>query len=191
MMSEAVLTTPRSTGIQRLMLHGAAGGLAGGIGMAMWQMIDSAAAGSGFWTPVNVCMASFVWRGQASMIERDMMMHPGISMNMPVAASHVAAGLLLHMAFSMVAGAALAVVLLGLRRAGLGVLAKAPGYVGAAVAGGGLLYVVMTYAVLPWANPLMYHLTPRVPFFVGHLIFGLVFGLVTIPQARRLAAQAS
>jgi hypothetical protein len=191
-MSEAVLTPPRtSSTTQRLVVHGALGGLAGGIGMAMWQMIYSAATGNGFWTPVNVCMASFVWRGQASMIERDMMMHPGMSMNAPVAASHVAVGLLLHMAFSMMVGAAFAVVLLALRRAGLGPLAKAPGYIGASVAGATLVYVIMVYAVLPWANPLMYHLTPRGPLFIGHLIFGLVFGLVTFPLVRRAMAQES
>jgi hypothetical protein len=85
--------------------YGVAAGLAGGIGMALWQMIDSAATSSGFWTPMNLCMASFVWRGQAAMIERDMMMHPGMSMNMPVQASHLAVGIVLHLAFSMLVGA--------------------------------------------------------------------------------------
>src|SRR6266851_4253736 len=162
-------------------------GLAGGIGMALWQMIDSGATSNGFWTPLNLCMASFVWRGQAAMIERDMMMHPGMSMNMPVAASHVAVGMILHLAFSMVVGMVFITVLVALRRAGVGVLRTVPGYVGAAVAGAALLYVVMIYLVLPWANPLMCHMTPRGPFFVGHLIYGLVFGLVAYPLARRAA----
>ena len=188
-MSEAVLAPPRTRSImQRLVVHGALGGLAGGIGMAMWQMIYSAAAGNGFWTPVNVCMASFVWRGQASMIERDMMMHPGMSMNMPVQAGHLAVGLVLHLAFSVLGGIVFITVLFGLARAGLGVLRTAPGYVVASVAGAALLYVVMMYLVLPWANPLMCHMTPRGPFFIGHLIYGLVFGVVAYPLARRVAA---
>jgi hypothetical protein len=45
----------------------------------------------------------------------------------------------------------------------------------------------MMYLVLPWANPLMCHMTPRGPFFIGHLIYGLIFGLVAYPLARRAA----
>jgi len=190
-MSEAILTRPGTTALPRLAGYGAIAGLTAGIGMARWQMIDSAATSSGFWTPLNLCMASFVWRGQAAMIERDMMMHPGMSMNMPVAASHLAVGMILHLAFSMLVGIAFIVVLFGLRRAGLGVLRTAPAYVAASVAGAALLYVVMMYLVLPWANPLMCHLTPRGPFFIGHLIYGLIFGLVAYPFARRAAASGT
>jgi hypothetical protein len=186
-MSDAVLTRPETIEVPRLAGYGVLAGLAGGIGMALWQMIDSAATSNGFWTPLNLCMASFVWRGQAAMIEQDMMMHPGMSMNMPVAASHLAVGMILHLAFSMLAGIVFITVLLGLRRAGLGVLRTAPGYVAASVAGAALLYVVMIYLVLPWANPLMCHMTPRGPFFIGHLIYGLIFGLVAYPLARRAA----
>ena len=187
-MSEAVLTRPRASAVERLAGYGALAGLAGGAGMALWQMIESAATSNGFWTPLNLCMASFVWRGQDSMIEREMMMHPGMSMNMPVAAGHLAVGLVLHLAFSMVVGIVFITVLSGLRRAGRGVLRTWPGYVGAAVAGAALLYVVMMYLVLPWANPLMCHMTPRGPFFIGHLVYGLVFGLVAYPLTRRATA---
>lgn len=187
-MSEAILTRPRATQLPRLAGHGALAGLAGGIGMALWQMIDSGATSNGFWTPLNLCMASFVWRGQAAMIEKEMMMHPGMSMNMPVAASHLAVGIILHLAFSIVVGIVFITILFGLRRAGLGALRTAPAYVGASIAGAALLYVVMMYLVLPWANPLMCHMTPRGPFFIGHLIYGLIFGLVAYPLARRAAA---
>jgi hypothetical protein len=70
------------------------------------------------------------------------------------------------------------------------VLRTAPASVAASAAGAALLYVVMTYAVLPWANPLI-PLTPRGPFFIGHLIYGLLFGLVAYPLARRVAASAT
>ena len=190
-MSEAVLTRPRATVVPRLAGYGALAGLAGGIGMALWQMIQSAATGNGFWTPLNLCMASFVWRGQASMIEKDMMMHPGMSMNMPVAAGHLAVGMVLHLAFSVLVGIVFITVLFGLRRAGPGVLRTVPGYVGAAVAGAALLYVMMIYLVLPWANPLMCHMTPRGPFFIGHLIYGLVFGLVAYPLTGRATASGT
>jgi hypothetical protein len=154
-------------------------------------MVQSGATGNGFWTPLNLCMASFVWRGQASMIEQEMMMHPGMSMNMPVAAGHLVVGIVLHLAFSMVVGMVFITVLFGLRRAGLGVLRTVPGYAGVAVAGAALLYVVMIYLVLPWANPLMCHMTPRGPFFIGHLVYGLVFGLVAYPLARRATASSA
>jgi hypothetical protein len=190
-MSDAVLTRPTAIQVPRLAGYGAAAGLAGGIGMALWQMIDSAATSNGFWTPLNLCMASFVWRGQAAMIEKDMMMHPGMSMNMPVAAGHLAVGMILHLAFSVVVGIVFITILFGLRRAGLGVLRTAPAYVAASVAGAALLYVVMIYLVLPWANPLMCHMTPRGPFFIGHLIYGLIFGLVAYPLARRAAASGT
>ena len=186
-MSTAVLSRPRATALPRLAGYGALAGLVAGIAMALWQMIDSAATSNGFWTPLNLCMASFVWRGQAAMIEKDMMMHPGMSMNMPVAAGHLAAGMILHLAFSVLVGIVFITILFGLRRAGLGLLRTAPGYIGAAIAGAALLYVVMIYLVLPWANPLMCHMTPRGPFFIGHLIYGLIFGLVAYPLARRAA----
>jgi hypothetical protein len=190
-MSAAVLGRPRAIALPRLAGYGALAGLAGGIGMALWQMIDSAATSMGFWTPLNLCMASFVWRGQAAMIEREMMMHPGMSMNMPVQAGHLAVGMILHLAFSVLVGIVFITILYGLRRAGLGVLRTAPAYVAASVAGAALLYVVMMYLVLPWANPLMCHMTPRGPFFIGHLIYGLIFGLVAYPLARRAAASGT
>jgi hypothetical protein len=186
-MTDAILTRPRTVQVPRLAGYGALAGLVAGIGMALWQMIDSAGTSDGFWTPLNLCMASFVWRGQASMIEKDMMMHPGMSMNMPVAASHLAVGMILHLAFSILVGIVFITILFALRRAGLGLLRTAPGYIGAAIAGAALLYVVMIYLVLPWANPLMCHMTPRGPFFIGHLIYGLIFGLVAYPLVRRAA----
>jgi hypothetical protein len=45
----------------------------------------------------------------------------------------------------------------------------------------------MIYLVLLWANPLMCHMTPCGPFFIGHLVYGLVFGLVANLLARRAA----
>src|SRR5712664_4200057 len=126
-MSTAVLSRPRATALPRLAGYGALAGLAGGVGMALWQMIDSAGTSNGFWTPLNLCMASFVWRGQASMIERDMMMHPGMSMNLPVAASHLAVGMILHLAFSIVVGMVFITILFALRRGGSGCCGPCPG----------------------------------------------------------------
>src|SRR5574340_324706 len=90
----------------------AASGVAGGVVMAMWMMIYSAATNNGFWTPLNVCMASFIYRSEAKMMMDEAMMHPGMSMNEPVAASHLAVGFLVHMGFSIVVGISFALILL-------------------------------------------------------------------------------
>ncbi len=173
----------------RLFAVGAIGGLAGGIGMAMWQMIYSASRGDGFWTPLNVCMASFVYRADARMMVGDMMMHPGMSMNEPVQASHLAVGAALHLAFSAVVGIVFALVLWELSRAGLGgVLGNYVGYVAASIAGGAILYFVMWYLVLPWANAQFKELALKGPFFVAHLVYGLAFGLLALPLRRSTRA---
>ena len=183
---EQTAARPREAVSGRLFGVGAIGGLAGGLGMAMWQMIYSASRGDGFWTPLNVCMASFVYRADARMMVGDMMMHPGMSMNEPVQASHLAVGAALHLAFSAVVGIAFALVLLELSRAGLGrVLESYVAYVAASIAGGAILYFVMWYLVLPWANTEFKELALKGPFFVAHLVYGLAFGLLAFPLLRR------
>jgi hypothetical protein len=183
---ERTAIRPREAVSGHLFGIGAIGGLAGGLGMALWQMIYSANRGDGFWTPLNVCMASFVYRADARTMVGDMMMHPGMSMNEPVKASHLAVGAASHFAFSVVVGIAFALVLLELSRAGLGqILGSYTGYVGASIAGGAILYFVMWYLVLPWANSQFKELALQGPFFVAHLVYGLAFGLVAFPLLRR------
>jgi hypothetical protein len=97
-------------------------------------------------------------------------------MNEPVLASHVIVGGLLHLAMSAAAGIAFAVVLAVLIRAGLRVLATPAGYVTAAVAGGALLYVIMLYGFAPLWNTEIVDFTPRVPFFLSHLLYGATVG---------------
>lgn len=58
------------------------------------------------------------------------------------------------------------------------------------MAGGAILFGVMMAFVLPWANPVMTDFTPRGPFFIGHLVFGMVFGLVAFPLLRRRPEEA-
>ena len=55
----------------------------------------------------------------------------------------------------------------------------------ASIAGGAILYFVMWYLVLPWANEQFKELALRRPFFVAHLVYGLVFGLLAFPLLRR------
>ena len=166
----------------------AVSGAAGGVVMAMWMMIYSAATNNGFWTPLNVCMASFIYRSDAQMMMHDMMMHPGMSMNEPVQASHLAVGFLVHMGFAIVVGIAFALVLLAaIRLLRLPLLVTRGGYTGAAVIGGILLYGLMMYVILPapiGANPVIPEFTPRGAFIIGHILYGLTFGLVAYALLR-------
>src|SRR5579859_1034576 len=176
-------------------------GAAGGVAMAMWMMIYSAATNNGFWTPLNVCMASFIYRSDGQMMVQEAMMHPGMSMNAPVQASHLAVGFLVHMGFSIVVGIAFALVIyFGIRVLRLPLLVTRYGYVGAAVIGGLILYALMMYVILPapvGANPVIPEMTPRGAFVIGHILYGLTFGLVgfallrpsiTAPSLREAAA---
>jgi hypothetical protein len=183
---EQTAARPREAVSGHLLGVGAIGGLAGGLGMAMWEMIYSASRGDGFWTPLNVCMASFVYRADARMMIENSMMHPGASMNEPVQASHLLVGAASHLAFSALVGITFALVLWELSRAGLGgILGSYVGYVVASIAGGAILYVVMWYLVLPWANTQFKELALKGPFFVAHLVYGLAFGLLAFPLLRR------
>ena len=166
----------------------AVSGAAGGVVMAMWMMIYSAATNNGFWTPLNVCMASFIYRSDAQMMVHEMMMHPGMSMNEPVQASHLAVGFVVHMTFSIVVGVAFALVLLfAARLLRLPLLATRYGYVGGAVIGGLILYALMMYLILPapiGANPVIPEFTPRGAFIIGHILYGITFGLVAFALLR-------
>jgi hypothetical protein len=184
----------------RLLGTAAVGGLLGGLVMFLVVAGYNASSGMGFLTILNVCFAAWVFRGTTmaaampaehhamgvhhaavGMHHEAMGMHQhamgaAAMMNEPLSASHVIVGGLLHTAMSAVAGAAFAVVLAVLIRAGMRVLATPAGYVTAAAAGGALLYVVMLYVFAPLWNTEIVHFTPRVPFFLSHLLFGATVG---------------
>lgn len=192
----------------RLLATAAVGGLAGGLAMFFVLAGYYASAGFGFWTILNVCFASWVFRGTtmtatpgehmpgSAMPSHEAMASPMPSheamtghaavgghgmgmagmMNQPLLASHVIVGGLLHLAMSAFAAAAFAVVLVLLIRAGLRVLATPAGYVTAYIAGAALLYVIMIYGIAPLWNTEIVDFTPRVPFFLSHLLFGAAAG---------------
>jgi hypothetical protein len=179
------METSRGIG-SRFVGFAAVSGAAGGVVMAMWMMIYSAATNNGFWSPINVCMASFVYRSDAQMMIHDMTMHPGMmSMDVPLVPSHLAVGFLLHMAFAVVVGVSFALILLAaIRTLRLPLLATRIGYTGAAVIGALILYALMMYVILPVANPLMFDATPRGAFIVGHILYGVTFGLIAFALLR-------
>ena len=61
-------------------------------------------------------------------------------------------------------------------RAGLRVLATPAWYVTAAMAAGAPLDVIMLYGFAPLWNTEIMDFSPRVPFFLGHLLFGTAAG---------------
>jgi hypothetical protein len=165
----------------------------------------NASAGMGFLTILNVCFAAWVFGATAMNaamptehramavhhtatgthhaamgVHHMAMSHHGMTaaamMNEPLSASHLIVGGLLHLAMSAFAGAAFAVVLAVLIRAGAQLLASTAWYVAAAAAGGALLYVIMVYGLGPALNTDIVNFTPRVPFFFSHLLFGATVG---------------
>ena len=180
---------------ERTLALGAVAGVVAGIPMALWMMAYSAATGSGFATPLNVCWAYFVYRGEMQTALSDAMVHPGMAMmDEPVQASHLAVGTLLHFGFAAVVGAAFAVVILtAVRVLRLPALRTRLGYTAASLTGAILLYLLMVYAILPWANPFIVDMTPRGTFFVGHVVYGVVFGLTAFALVRpdRMAVAAA
>jgi hypothetical protein len=58
------------------------------------------------------------------------------------------------------------------------------GIVAAGVIGGAIVYVIMRWGLLPPVNPLM-GFVPQIAFFLAHLLFGLVVGIVLAVAFRR------
>jgi hypothetical protein len=170
----------------------AVSGAAGGVVMAMWMMIYSAATNNGFWTPLSVCMASFIYRSEGQMMAHEAMMHPGMSMNEPLVPSHLAVGFVLHIGFSIVVGVAFALILLAaIRMLRLPLLSTRAGYTAAAAVGALILYALMMYVILPVANPVIVEMTPRGAFILGHVLYGVTFGLVAFALLRPGGAPSS
>jgi hypothetical protein len=99
--------------------------------------------------------------------------HGMMTMGGSTPASHLAVGSILHAAMSATAGVAFAIALALLIRAGLHVLSTPVGYIVGGAAGGALLYLIMMYLVAPSLNTNISDFTPRGPFFLAHLVYGV------------------
>lgn len=171
---------------------GLLGGIAGGIGMAMWMMIKAATAGQGFWAPVSMCLASFVYRGWARRMMDQMMMlqQQGQMMQPGFEGIHGLVGIVLHMAVSMLFGVVFALILSG----GLGRRLGAAGTVAAGIVYGAAIWLVMEFAILPIINSFMVDnikdMVGSWVFFVAHLLFGMILGAIVGWQYRTRSSQA-
>jgi len=95
---------------------------------------------------------------------------------MPVSASHVVVGTVLHFAFAAFLGLLFFAIIGAAAWFALPGLRSPVGIIAAAVAGGALVYIVNRWGLLPPTNPMM-SLVPQVAFFLAHLLFGLVVGV--------------
>jgi hypothetical protein len=103
---------------------------------------------------------------------------------MPVSAGQVAVGTILHFAFAAFLGVALAAVIGTAAWARVPGMRSSGGIVTAGVIGGAIVYVIMRWGLLPPVNPLM-AFVPQIAFFLAHLLFGLVMGIVLAVAFRR------
>ena len=103
---------------------------------------------------------------------------------MPVSAAHVLAGAVLHFAYAGFLGVLFAMVIAAAMMMRVPLMRTAGGVIAAGVAGGAIVYIVMRWGLLPPVNPLM-AFVPQTAFFLAHLLFGLVVGVVLAVTFRR------
>ncbi len=105
---------------------------------------------------------------------------------MPVSAGQVAAGAILHFAFAAFLGLAFAAVIGAAAWAGVPGMRTSGGIMTAGVIDGAIVYLILRWGLLPPVNPLM-AFVPQTAFFLAHLLFGLVAGIVLAVAFRRPA----
>jgi hypothetical protein len=103
---------------------------------------------------------------------------------MPVSAGQVAVGAILHFAFASFLGVAFAAIIGAAAWARVPGMRTSGGIIAAGVSGGALVYVIQRWGLLPPVNPMM-AFVPQIAFFLAHLLFGLVVGIVLAVAFRR------
>jgi hypothetical protein len=103
---------------------------------------------------------------------------------MPVSAGHVITGIALHFAFAAFLGILFAVIIAMAVMTRVPLMRTGSGVVSAAVIGGAVVYAILRWGLLPGINPLM-GFVPQLAFFLAHLLFGLVVGIVLAIAFRR------
>jgi len=154
-------TGARVAGRDRL-VHGALGGLAGGVIMAMIMMMVTAAMGMGLLRPLYLIAAT---------VHQPWAMHSGVDL------APLLIGVMIHMMNSAIFGIIFALL--------QGAVARHSG--GGPVSGtlvgmawGALILVINQTVVLPLVDPAMASATGGMPFWwaVSHLMYGLVLGAI-------------
>jgi hypothetical protein len=109
---------------------------------------------------------------------------PTVMNAMPVSAAHVLAGAVLHFAYAGFLGVLFAMVIAAAMMMRVPLTRTAGGVTAAGVIGGAVVYAVMRWGLLPSLNPLM-AFVPQTAFFLAHLLFGPVAGVVLAVAFRR------
>ena len=109
---------------------------------------------------------------------------------MPVVVSQVGVGAILHFAFAAFIGLVFAGLIGAAAWLDFPGLRTSAGVIISGVIGGALLYVVMRWGILPPINPMM-GFVPQGWFFVAHLLYGLVVGIVLAVALRRPSVRAA
>jgi hypothetical protein len=98
---------------------------------------------------------------------------------MPLSASRIIVGMMMHFAFSALLGVAFFAVIINARRMNAPGLHSTAGIVAASMIGGAIVYAVNVWILLPATNPMM-AFVPHLAFFLAHLVFGLGVGLILV-----------
>src|SRR5487761_1768126 len=109
---------------------------------------------------------------------------------MPVVGSQVIVGAILHFAFAAFIGLVFAGLIAAAAWLNFPGLRTSAGVIISGVIGGALLYVVLRWGILPPVNPMM-GLVPQGWFFLAHLLYGLVVGIVLVVALRRPSVRAA
>ncbi|HLV21557.1 MAG TPA: hypothetical protein VKZ49_11770 [Polyangiaceae bacterium] len=139
---------------------GVIAGIVSAMIMLLFGMIVWAARGLGFWGLPKAISAVFLGTG-------------GLSAGL--------GAVILGLAIHSVLGALFGILFAALLPKGVSAGAE----LAAALLFGVAVFVIMTYFVLPWANPILYSLISQAWFFAYHLVFGLGLALV-LPIRRGL-----
>lgn len=145
--------------------QGASAGVLAAIVMGLVWMIVSAARGAGFFTPLSLIGATFLGGGWAT--------HA-------IAAAIV--GTLLH----LFTGACLGAIFGWLARD----VDPMSSRLAAGVAYGSGVFLVMTFLVLPWANPVLFYGVDKGLYFIVHLIYGLTLPIAMLHRKVRVERPA-
>ena len=168
---QTVRTQPMRLHSDSLMLrliNGAFVGAVAGVAMAGWAMVASLIAGNGFLMPVQLIAATFFGEDALTLT--------------PIV---FVCGLMLHMATSTALGAMLGPVL------GRPMPLWTSGLIG--IFWGIAAWAAFTFVIMPQGNVVMRLATDKAPvtWFIGHVIFGGVLGLmpISLPRVRSLAVR--
>jgi hypothetical protein len=136
----------------KVIARGALAGVLSAIVMGIQWMVISGVNGAGFFTPLALIGATFTREAWMTSF-----------------AGSVVTGTLLH----LFTGAALGALFAFLTRD----MVESGNRFAAGIAYGATVFLVMTFLVLPWANPVLFYGVDKGVYFLVHLVYGAILPL--------------